>query len=67
MANGRREEQQTRSIAQLVISAHAYDEIATKLRNADYHHVFLPDGTIDMNGLGLIRLAEREQSQTSRG
>lgn len=59
MPNGRAPEPRpsTSSLATLTVSAAAYDEIATKLRNADYFHVFRPDGVIDLSGLGLVRLS----------
>ncbi len=45
----------TYSVATLTISKAAYDEIRGRLRRANYGHVFLDDGTIDMNGIGLVR------------
>lgn len=45
---------QTHTFSTLEVSAIAYDEIATLLRNAGYTHVFI-DGAIDMNGIGLVR------------
>jgi hypothetical protein len=63
MANGRpapKFQTQTRTISTLEVSGPVYDEIAAKLRKADYFHVFLDDGTIDMNGIGLVRLALRQ-------
>lgn len=47
----------TRTLAQLEVSAAAYDEIAAKLREAGYDHAFV-DGAIDMQGIGLTRAAE---------
>jgi hypothetical protein len=44
----------TYTYAELEVSAAAYDEIAGKLRAADYGHAF-HDGTIDMHGIGLTR------------
>jgi hypothetical protein len=61
MANGRPELRQTRTIATLEVSAPVYDEIAAKLRKADYFHVFLDDGTIDMSGIGLVRLERKKK------
>lgn len=45
----------TYTFAELKISAAAYDEIAAKLRAADYGHVFGPDGEMDMHGIALTR------------
>ena len=47
----------THSIATLIVSAAVYDEIAAKLRKADYFHALREDGVIDMSGLGLVRLS----------
>lgn len=46
----------TESIATLTVSAATYDEIAAKLRKADYFHALRDDGVIDMSGLGLVRI-----------
>jgi hypothetical protein len=52
---------QTHTYVTLEISAAAYDEIAGKLRDVDYHHVFGDSGEIDMHGLALTRAhAHRE-------
>lgn len=46
----------THTYAALEVSAAAYDEIAAKLRAAEYHHAFdTEEGVIDMNGLALLR------------
>jgi len=45
----------TYTFAELEVSPAAYDEIAKKLRDADYGHAFSADGTIDMHGIGLTR------------
>jgi hypothetical protein len=49
----------THTYATLEVSRAAYDEIASKLREAGYDHVFIPDRigaapTIDMHGIGLV-------------
>lgn len=44
---------QTRTYAELGLSKAAYDEISRKLREADYRHAFMEDGTIDMHGIGV--------------
>lgn len=61
MANGRSvpPRASTHTIATLEVSGPVYDEIAAKLRKADYFHVFLDNGTIDMSGIGLVRLQPR--------
>lgn len=46
----------TRTYVELVVSEAAYNEIAQKLRNADYSHVFIGDGcheVMDLNGIAL--------------
>lgn len=46
---------QTHTYAELDVSKAAFDEIATKLRNAGYDDVFLDGGdTIDMHGIALV-------------
>ena len=52
----------THTVATLTVSTATYDEIAAKLRKADYFHVFLVDGVIDMSGIGLVRLAPEMKS-----
>jgi hypothetical protein len=44
----------THTVAELQLSAAAYDEIAQLLREAGYEHAF-NDGVIDMTGIGLTR------------
>lgn len=51
----------THTYAELEVSAAAYDEIAAKMREAAYDHVFNEDGTIDMHGIRLTR-SEPERS-----
>jgi len=54
----------THTYAVLEVSAAAYDEIAEKLREADYGHAFdEEEGAIDMHGIGLTR----EQPQMVAG
>jgi len=45
----------THTYAELELSQAAYDEIASKLKEAGYDHVFMDDGTIDMQGIGVTR------------
>jgi hypothetical protein len=45
----------TYTYAGLEVSAEAYDEIAGKLKAAGYGHAFMPDGAIDMHGIGLMK------------
>lgn len=47
----------TYTVVELEVSAAAYEEIAAKLRAAQYHHVFGRNGQIDMSGIALTRLA----------
>lgn len=51
---------QTYTYAELEVSKAAYDEIAGKLRAANYDHAFMDNGTIDMHGIGLINFVEHE-------
>lgn len=50
----------THTVATLEVSAAAYKEIAQKLRDASYHHVFLDEGVIDMTGIGLTSTPQRQ-------
>lgn len=43
----------TYTLAKLVLSKEAYDEIAAKLRDAGYDHAFADDGMIDMTHIGV--------------
>jgi hypothetical protein len=52
----------THTFAELGVSQAAYDEIAGKLRAAEYDHAFGDDGVIDMHGIGLQVSAETETS-----
>lgn len=48
----------THTVSTLEVSPQAYDEIATKLRSADYAHVFeddRPGAMMDMTGIGITR------------
>lgn len=45
----------THTFAVLELSPAAYDEIAHKMREAGYGHVFMDDGAIDMHGIGVTR------------
>ena len=45
----------TRTLVCMRVSQAAFDEIATRLREADYHHAFLRDGTISMDEIGIER------------
>lgn len=44
----------THTHANLEVSDAAYQEIAERLRDAGYDHVFDEEGTIDMHGIGLV-------------
>ena len=44
----------THTYVTLEISAAGYDEIAKKLRDADYGHCFNSSGEIDMSGIAVI-------------
>lgn len=46
---------QTHTYVTLEISAVGYDEIAKKLRAADYGHCFNSVGEIDMSGIALVK------------
>jgi len=46
----------TYTYAELEISEAAFDEIAKKLKEADWGHVFMKDGRlINMDGVALVR------------
>ena len=45
---------QTHTYVELGLSSAAYDEIATKLKEAGYDHAFV-DGAIDMHGLAVTK------------
>lgn len=45
----------THTYAELPVSAAVYDEIAQKLRDAQYHHVFMEGGAMNMHGIGLTK------------
>lgn len=54
----------THTYAALEVSAAAYDEIAAKLRAADYDHAIDDEeGAIDMSGIALVR-AEPPKEET---
>lgn len=53
----------THTYALLRVSAVAYDEVAAKLRAADYDHCFGRDGEIDMQGLALVREVAADPSR----
>jgi len=44
---------QTRTLTEMRVSNYVYNEIAKRFREAQYHHVFGSDGTLDMSGIGL--------------
>lgn len=52
---------ETHAIVTLEISQTAYDEIAEKLIEAGYEHVFAAD-VMDMQGIGLQREPDRSDS-----
>lgn len=61
----------THTYVTLDVSAAAYDEIAGKLRAADYGHCFNSSGEMDMSGIALVRgtdplLVGREQLDGSK-
>lgn len=54
---------QTHTYALLEVSEACWNEIATKLREADYRHAFGDDGEIDMHGIALVQPPPREQKE----
>lgn len=54
---------QTHTYAVLELTKAAYDEIASKLRDAGYTHAFGENGVIDMQGIG-VALYEGEHGWT---
>ena len=51
------------TVATLVISESAFQEISGKLRAAGYGHLFIMNGAIDMTGIGLIAEPPRAAPQ----
>lgn len=51
--NVRPPRRQTHTIAEMEVSQQTYDEIKKKFEEAGYDHVFMPDGTMDMTGIGI--------------
>jgi hypothetical protein len=51
---------QAHTYVTLEVSVAAYNEIAAKLREAHYHHVFTDDGLIDMHEIALAKEGPRE-------
>lgn len=49
----------THTLADLPLSAAAYEEIATALRAAGYSHAFLEGGRIDMSGIAVCLVSQR--------
>jgi hypothetical protein len=45
----------THTYAKLPLSPTAYEEIATKLKDAGYDHAFIGNGDIDMHGIGVSK------------
>ena len=43
----------THTYAELEVSEQCFREIEDLLREAEYGHAFMPDGVIDMHGIGL--------------
>lgn len=52
----------TYTYALLDVSGPTYDEIAAKLRAAEYDHAFHEDGAIDMHGIALVRVTQKENA-----
>lgn len=48
---------QTHTVVELGVSPAAYDEIAKKLRDAGYDHVFFEEGLIDLTGIAIVKEA----------
>lgn len=44
----------TYTVVELEISPEAFNEIAAKLRAADYGHAFMSDHEIDMTGIAIV-------------
>lgn len=45
----------TYTVARLIVSPETFDEIAAKLRKADYGHAFMSDTEIDMTHIAINR------------
>jgi hypothetical protein len=46
---------QTHTYVTMEISSAAWEEIAQKMREAGYDHVFMDDGEIDMHGIAVVK------------
>lgn len=51
----------THSLARLEISPAAYEEIKALFVKAGYDHVFLSDGMMNMNGIGIVPKSEPKE------
>jgi hypothetical protein len=51
------------TLAMMELSASAWEEIARKMHDAGYDHVFSGDGMIDMNGIAVVK-TKPEPSQS---
>jgi hypothetical protein len=49
----------TRTLAELQVSKSTHDEIKSRLLGADYGHLLLEDGLIDLEGIGLTAGPDR--------
>jgi hypothetical protein len=50
---------------EISLSRLAYDELAAKMRAAGYAHAIMPDGAIDLHGLGVAPPLEQRAAPTS--
>lgn len=50
---------QTHTYVELEVSQKTYDEIKAVLKAADYHHLFMEDDCIDMQGIAIKRIKQK--------
>jgi len=53
----------THTVATLEVSKAAYNEIAEKLKQANYDHVFIGDGLLDMTGIALVQYPKDKKTK----
>ena len=51
------------TLVKLEVEDSTYEEIAGKLREAGYDHVFLHDGGIDMTHIALVKKEDEDEEQ----
>lgn len=52
----------TYTYALMEVSQQTYDEIAKKMHEAEYDHVFGDEGEIDMHGIALVPIKQEKEN-----